>query len=239
MKQFDLMACYSLAWKSFSKWWIPLTVISFFVVFFQILPQILGMSDFSELVHDFIAMVKAIIASDSDTLDVLSVKIVERSNTITREIMKVGTILFPLTALLSIILIMQANLAVKDSNKRERSLFELLYISFLHVVLAIVKLFAFVLLIVPGVYLYIKLLFVSLVMLEENKGFWEAIKKSWILTEGNFWMLFTLVFLNSSVQGVLATTIIGAIPATAFVNTARAAAYRQLLLASEAPTQGV
>lgn len=237
MKQFDLMACYSLAWKSFSKWWIPLTAISFFVVFFQILPQILGMSGFSELIHDFIEMVKAILASDADKLDMLSAKIVERANTITREVMKMGTVLFPLTALLSILLIMQANLAVKDTNKRERTFIELIYISFLHVVMAIVKLLAFVLFIVPGVYLYIKLLFVSLVMLEEKKGFWDAIKKSWELTEGNFWMLFTLVFLNSSVQGMLATTIIGAIPATAFVNTARAAAYRQLLLASEAPPQ--
>lgn len=237
MKQFDLMACYSLAWKSFSKWWIPLTAISFFVVFFQILPQILSMGEVSEFKNDAIAMVKAIIDSDADTIDTLSTQIVERSNSISTGVMKMGTVLFPLTALLSILLIMQANLAVKDTNKRERTFLELIYISFLHVVLAIVKLFAFVLFIVPGVYLYIKLLFVSLVMLEEKKGFWDAIKKSWELTEGNFWMLFTLVFLNSSVQGMLATTIIGAIPATAFVNTARAAAYRQLLLASEAPPQ--
>lgn len=239
MKKFDLIDCYKLAWKSFSKWWIPLTLISFFVVFFQILPQILSMGELSSFKKDTIEIFVAIFNSDADKLETLSASIVDKSQSISVNFMKMGTILFPLTALLSIVLIMQANLAVKDTNKRERTFFELIYISVVHVVLAIVKLFAFFLFVIPGVFLYIKLLFVSLVMLEEKEGVWTAIKKSWQLTEGNFWPLLTLVVLNTSVQGMVVPTIIGAIPATAFVNTARASAYRQLLLASQEQTKEV
>lgn len=237
VKQFDVMACYKLAWKSFSKWWIPLTVISFFVVFFQILPQILSMGEVSSFKKDVVDIFVAAFNQDADKLDSLSVAITDRSQNITTNFMKMGTILFPLTALLSIILIMQANLAVKDTNKRDRTFFELIYISIVHVVLALVKLLAFFLFVIPGVYLYIKLLFVSLVMLEEKESVWTAIKKSWQLTEGNFWPLLMLVVLNTSVQGMVVPTIIGAIPATAFVNTARASAYRQLLMDSCEETQ--
>lgn len=232
MKNFDLLACYKLAWNSFSKWWIPLSLISFFIVLFQILPQILSMGELSSFKKDTIDIFIAIFNSDADKLEMLSASIVERSQSLSKSLMKMSTILFPLTALFSVLLIMQANLAVKDTNKRERSFPELIYISIVHVVLAIVKLLAFFLFVIPGVYLYIKLLFVSLVMLEENEGVFVAIKKSWQLTDGNFWSLLTLVVVNTSVQGMVVPTIIGAVPATAFVNTARASAYRQLLLAS-------
>lgn len=237
MKSFDIRACYKLAWTSFSKWWIPLTVISFFIVFFQILPQILSMGEMSSFKEDVINIFIAMFNSDADALETLSASIVERSQNLSMSMMKMGTVLFPLTALFSIVLIMQANLAVKDTNKRERNILELIYISFVHVVLAVVKLVAFFFFIIPGVFLYIKLLFVSLVMLEEKKSVWEAIAKSWKLTEGNFWSLLVLVVLNTTVQSAVVPTIIGAIPATAFVNTARASAYRQLLLAERAEQQ--
>ena len=37
----SLKKCYSLSWKSFSKWWIPLCLISAFVLLFEIGPRIM------------------------------------------------------------------------------------------------------------------------------------------------------------------------------------------------------
>jgi hypothetical protein len=51
---------------------------------------------------------------------------------------------------------------------------------------------------------------------------------SWQMTDGNFWRLFLLMFMNTVIQTVSMPTIIGGIPATGFANTARAAAFRML-----------
>ena len=124
---------------------------------------------------------------------------------------------------------MYANWAVKDRRDAGRPFLFIVYIAVVHVLLAIGKLSAFFFLIVPGVYLYVKLLFVSLIMLEQKKGALSAIKTSWMMTSGNFWRLFLLVVINALIQFVAVITIVGVIPATGFVNTARAAAFRMLL----------
>ena len=123
---------------------------------------------------------------------------------------------------------MYANWAVKNRREKRRPLPTLIYIAIVHVILAIAKMLAFFFFFIPGAYLYIKLLFVSLIMLEEKKGAREAIQMSWQMTEGNFWKLFLLVVVNSGIQMLAMPTIIGEIPATGFANTARAAAFRML-----------
>ncbi len=229
MTGFNISECYSLAWKAFSKWWIPLSLISLLIIVFQIIPQIMSHSEIIQIKKTAFSLIEAVVQNDIQRLDILSLEILEKTNQLSLNFIKIAVYLFPLTALLSIILIMKANLAVKDSAKRERSYPELIYISLVHIFYAIIKLFAFFFFIIPGFYLYIKLLFVSLIMLEEKKGVKEATIESWTMTAGNFWRLFALVALNTGIQGVAASTVIGAVPATAFVNTARAAAYRQLL----------
>lgn len=228
MPAFNLSSCYKESWKSFSKWWIPLTVIAFFIVLFQVLPQILSWSEIASFKETLKASMKALLSDDKENLLEALDLIRVQSKALSVQLLKMGTIVFPLIALFSIILIMRANLAVKDQSKGDDSLGRVAFISLVHVLLAIVKLFAFILFIVPGVFLYVKLLFVSLIMIEEKMGTWEAIKKSWHMTEGNFMNLLLLVIINSSVQILTVPTIIGTIPATAFVNTARATAYQQL-----------
>jgi len=53
-------------------------------------------------------------------------------------------------------------------------------------------------------------------------------KISWQMTNGNFWKLFLIVLMNTGSQLLALPTIIGAIPVTGFVNTARAAAFRMI-----------
>ena len=136
--------------------------------------------------------------------------------------------LFPFVALVTISLLMYANWAVKDKKGKRKHVAVLIYIALVHVLLAIGKLMAFFLFLIPGFYVYVKLLFVSLIMLEEKKGALEAIKASWTMTRGNFWRLFLLTAINTILQIIAAPTIIGLVPVTGFANTARAAAFRML-----------
>ena len=92
--------------------------------------------------------------------------------------------------------------------------------------ISIIKIIPFLFFILPGIYIYVKLLFVSLIMLEKKCTARAAVKLSWKMTDGHFWELFFLVFINSGIQLAALTTILGEIPATGFVNTARAAAFR-------------
>jgi len=137
---------------------------------------------------------------------------------------------FPFIALLSMILLTWANAAVKDRRNKNSS-GRMLTITGVHLLLAFVKGLAFAFFILPGFYLYVRLLFVTLILLEEKEtGMVEAVRKSWAMTDGNFWNLLTLVCLNGTLQLAVSPTIIGLIPATGFANTARAAAYQMLKL---------
>jgi len=148
-------------------------------------------------------------------------------NTAAKKLTRLTAYVFPFVALLTVILLMYSNIAIKNRRDR-RPLGRLIYITLVHIVLAFIKAFAFCFFILPGFYVYIKLMFVSLIMLEEDSTATEAVQKSWQMTTGNFWRLFLLIFLNTVLQTGSLLTIIGFIPATGFVNTARAAAYHQL-----------
>lgn len=220
--------CYKLAWKSFSKWWIPLCLISGIVVIFQIIPRILVRDEVRELGTTASSFLNAISENDQERLEEISEKAAVQTSTLMRKLSKSGLYVFPIVCLFTIILLMYANGAVKNSKEIQRPFYFLVYISIVHVVLAFVKLSAFFLLLFPGVYLYIKLLFVSLIMLEGENSAAAAIKTSWQITRGNFWKLFLLILMNTALQFAVAPTIIGVIPVTGFTNTARAAAFRRI-----------
>jgi len=225
--EFSVGACYALAWRSFSKWWIPLCLISGIIVVLQIVPHLLVRSEVNELKVAAYTLATAVSQNDADKVQEISSKLAE-AGTLANKLASFALCLFPLIGLLTVILLMYANWAVRDRHERRRPLAALLYIALVHVVLAIGKLAAFLFCFVPGAYLYIKLLFVSLTMLEEKKGAAAAIVISWRMTRGNFWRLFLLILMNTGIQILAAPTIIGAIPATGFANTARAAAFRMI-----------
>jgi len=226
--KFNIIGCYALAWRSFSKWWIPLCLISGIIVVFQIVPRILTRADMNEFRITTRSFMSAFSENDWDKLEQMSPKMAEQTGLLINKLVRFGMYVFPLVALLTIILLMYANWAVKNTHEKRRRFSTLVYIAFVHVVLAGGKLLAFFFCFFPGVYLYIKLLFVSLIMLEAKKSARAAIKISWQMTNGNFWKLFLIVLMNTGVQSLVLPTIIGAIPVTGFVNTARAAAFRMI-----------
>ncbi len=226
--KFNIIGCYALAWRSFSKWWIPLCLISGIIVVFQIVPRILTRADTNEFMITASSFITAVSENDLDKLEQMSPKMAEQTGILISKLVRLGMYVFPLIAFLTVILLMYANWAVKNTHERRKRVSTLVYIAFVHVVLAVGKLLAFCFCFLPGVYLYIKLLFVSLIMLEEKKGARAAIKISWQMTNGNFWKLFLIVLINTGSQLLALPTIIGTIPVTGFINTARAAAFRMI-----------
>ena len=152
----------------------------------------------------------------------------EESLAYTVKLLKLLLVAIPFIALLSITLLTWANAAVKD-RRNGTTAGQLFRITGVHLLLTFVKGVAFALFILPGFYLYVRLLFVTLIMLEEKEiGMMDAIRKSWGMTRGDFWSLLTLICLNGTLQFMVVPTIIGLIPVSGFANTARAAAYQML-----------
>ena len=225
----SVVDCYALAWRSFAKWWIPLCLLSGFIFVVQIVPRILVRADVNELKAATRSLVTAALENDQVELEEVLSEVAAQTDVLMRKLATYGLCLFPVVALLTIILLAYANWAVKGRREERKPVHTLVYIAFVHVVLAIVKLMAFLFFFLPGAYLYIKLLFVSLIMLEEKRSAPAAIRISWQMTAGNFWKLFLLVLMNSAIQLLALPTILGEIPATGFANTARAAAFRMIL----------
>ena len=224
----NVIRCYALAWKSFSKWWIPLCLISGIIFLFEIVPRILVRADVNELKITARSSLTAVLENDPAKLAEILPKVRAQTTRLMRRLARFGLYIFPFIALFTIILLMYANWAVKNRQETRRPLTTLIYIALVHVMLAIGKLLAFFFFFVTGAYLYVKLFFVSLIMLEGKKEAAAAITISWQMTRGNFWEIFLIVVMNTGIQFLSLPTVIGTIPATGFANTARAAAFRMI-----------
>lgn len=233
----DMVGCYRLAWRSFAKWWIPLCLLSGLIVVFQIAPRMLMRSEVRDARAALQDFAGAVISNDLERMAETSAEAEQHVRVLLRRASLSTAYLFPFIALLTVLLLMQANRAVKNRADAGRPFLFLVYIAVVHVIVAIGKAAAFLLFFFPGVFLYIKLLFVSLIMLEDGKGARAAVATSWRMTTGNFWRLLALVLVNTAVQMLMLPTIIGEIPATGFVNTARAAAFRMLRDSSRVPPE--
>lgn len=94
---------------------------------------------------------------------------------------------------------------------------------------AIATFLGFILLIIPGIIIFIKLYFVNLLIVDKGFGPIQAVKKSWKMTKGHFWnlFLFGLALLGLNLLGALAFLIglLWTIPTT---SIATAYVYRKL-----------
>ncbi len=225
---FSLKKCYALSWKSFSKWWIPLCLISAFILLFEVAPRIMLRPETAALKQTFSEVVSVAQTGTLEEIETMLLDAQAVSRAYTVKLAKLLLAALPFIALLSIILLTWANAAVKDRHNKN-STGRMLSITGIHLLLTFVKGVAFAFFILPGFYLYVRLLFVTLILLEEKEiGMMDAVRKSWTITRGDFWGLLALICLNGTLQLVVAPTLIGLIPATGFANTARAAAYQML-----------
>jgi hypothetical protein len=132
----------------------------------------------------------------------------------------------PFVALLGVLIIATSLMAVRD-KRRTLSPFRLLGIALFQLLLSVVKMLLLVTIFPLGVFVYIKLYFATLFMLDGEAPL-DALSKSWKITAGHFGGLFLLLFLNTLIQFFAGLTVIGFLPATGFVATARATAFSML-----------
>jgi hypothetical protein len=224
-------ASYSMAWKAFSKWWIPLCLVSGVWVFFDLLPSLLTQYSMSQKPNELLIILHKIVmgfnAQDYDSITLG----VEQFNALSahymQTLLKFSLYLLPIALLVSTLLMAISVMAVQNKKKRY-SLGTILKVLLASLLLTFIKIFLLILLFPLGVYLYIKLYFVSLFMLEKDQGMIEAIKNSWQLSGGYFWPLLSISVTNNLIQMAVSSTIVGLIPSTGFVRTTRTAAFELL-----------
>lgn len=230
MNTLSLKKCYALSWKSFRKWWIPLCLISTVILLFEVGPRIMLRPETAALKQAFLEVVEGVQGATLEEVEGMLLEAQSESWAYTVKLLKLLLLALPVITLLSVLLLTRANMAVKDHRSTNLP-GRMLCIAGVHLLLAFVKGLAFAFFILPGLYLYTRLFFVTLIMLEEKEyRMMRAIQKSWMMTRGNFWNLLALICLNGTLQLAVAPTLIGLIPATGFANTVRAAAYQMLKL---------
>jgi len=225
--RFSLKACYSKAWKAFAKWWIPICLFAGVLMVFQLGSRKLAKAESSAMGQTLAQIVTAVEQDDLDQAEILVYELNETMLAYAKKLMVSMLYAAPFVALVAVLLICTSLMAVKDRRSRYPPK-RIINVSLMHMVLAFVKVLLIFLLLPLGLFIYVKLFFVSLLMLEEGHSPAKAITESWHMTDGNFWPLLGMVAINGTFQLAMAPTIIGLVPATGFANTARAAAYSML-----------
>jgi len=96
---------------------------------------------------------------------------------------------------------------------------------------AILVLVGLLLLILPGLYLLVKLAFVEYLVVDRRMGTIEALKESWHMTEGREGTLFALLAMSVLIfLGGLLLCIVGVIPAMIWISTSYAVLYHTYCL---------
>jgi len=222
---FSIETCYAAAWKSFSKWWIPLCLLAAFLLFFHWLPR--HFSSSSEEAQQFAQTLADLSSTGGATaLEAHLPEVMESLSAYVQKWVKLSLMATPFVALLGVLIIATSLMAVRDQRCPLAPL-RLLGVSVFQLLLSVVKMLLLIAIFPLGLFVYIKLYFATLFMLDGEPPL-EAISKSWKITTGHFGGLFLLLFLNTLIQFFAGITVIGFLPATGFVATARATAFSML-----------
>jgi len=223
----SLKACYAKAWKAFAKWWIPICLIAGVLMVFELGPRQLAKAESSAMGETISQIITAFEQNDLERVEALSIELNEALLSYAKTVLTFTLYAAPIVAILTILLLCASVMAVKNQRIRY-SPGHILWVALANLLVVFVKVLLLFLFLPLGVYLYIKLYFVSLAMVEEHQSLIAAIKRSWETSAGNFWPLLGMVVLNGTLQLAMVPTLVGLIPATGFANTARASAFELL-----------
>ena len=244
MKKININLCFKEAWRGFKGWWIPLCLVSAAIMLTQIsVPKRIAQKEletlkpykqaytefktdvkknptqFFPLYKDFILKCSELSSEPQTILTFLKLAI------------KITLIIGLIVCILNIIMIVLAKASVEPDKKKrtvKRDLSRGIILSLSYILLSFIKVIPFFFCFFPGVYIYCKLYFTGFIITEESAEPFTAMKKSWKMTEGNFFEVLIIFLVTIVVNVVSIMTIIGVIPGTSYNYTLRAAAYRQL-----------
>ncbi|MCF7817754.1 MAG: hypothetical protein K9M54_07715 [Kiritimatiellales bacterium] len=227
VKPLSIKACYSKAWKAFAKWWIPICLIAGFLMAFEWIPKQFVTPDSQSLNQRVTEIVETYNQGDMDRLEVMVTELNEDLMAYAKKMVIFSLYIAPFALVFTILLLATSLMAVKNQHIRYAPK-RMVVVALTHLVIAFVKVLLIFLILPLGMYVYVKLSFVSLLMLDNEQSPTAAVRESWSMTEGNFWPLFGIVAINGTLQIAMIPTVIGLIPATGISNTARAAAFTML-----------
>ena len=95
--------CYSLAWKSFARWWIPICLVSGLLFVFEIAPRILMKADearLEETIQQFVNAASEAAKGDPSALARVFPELQEQVNSFARKTINIAVRLFPSLLLL-------------------------------------------------------------------------------------------------------------------------------------------
>ena len=222
-----LKPCYSKAWKSFAKWWIPICLLAGGLMVFNWIPKQFAQAESSALSQTIDEIVAAAGQDDLSQLEALTTELIETMRAYAAKLLTFSFYAAPFAALLTVLLYCASLMAVKDRRTRY-SPKGIAVATLFQFIIAPLKVLLIFLLLPLGIFVYVKLLFVTLLMLEEGNSPAEAITTSWKMTTGSFWPLLGMTLINGTLQIAMVPTVVGLIPASGFANTARAAAFTML-----------
>ena len=246
MNKICLKAALKTALKGFSAWWIPLCIFSSVILLNQdwlpkyVVEQTDEWSQFDPYRKAYASFSKSL---ESNPVDLASVKRFQNDVlTITNRpgiqdqirsfVFKVSIALICLVSVACVmyaVMIMVAKAAVSDGNEQHlrRDVRRTLPVSLSFLLLAFLKVMSMIVFI-PGIYFYIRLMFTGLIITEKSANPLKAIAESWRLTRNDFAKIVQL-FVICFVTDIFAIiTIVGFIPAEPFKYTLRASVYKQL-----------
>lgn len=125
--------------------------------------------------------------------------------------------------------------AIREEEADLRILFEGFRTKYLNIVLANLIVFALVILgtfmlIIPGIIVWCRLVFVSYLVMDKNMEPMKAVEKSWQMTRGHGWEIFGMAILSFFVFiGGVIVFIVGAIISLMWIHSAFAAMYQSVL----------
>lgn len=224
---FSIKECYTQAWIAFSKWWIPLCLLSGIIFLFGWLPKLFVRVESAQITSSIVEFINILQQGSADevafaiaqTNDLIFIYVIK--------LLRLSLYILPVVALLTVVLYGISIMAV--NNRRIRYSFAtIVKVTFFQFIIAPVKILLLFFVFPLGVFIYIKLFFVTFLMLEQNRSFGKAIKESWAMTTGYFWSLVGVVCINSVLQVGMGLTVIGIIPCNGFTSTVRAIAFKGL-----------
>lgn len=136
-------------------------------------------------------------------------------------------ILFTLVSLFLILIIckmvydaVKSNVSISEAVNLSARKFVFIFIAL--ILYSLIVLMGFIALIIPGIFLSIKFVFVTYFILLNNEKIIDSFKKSWQITKGNWWRIFGLylIFLIpiTVLSGIAMSVALVSIPAALFID---------------------
>ena len=246
MSQIQLIKAIDRGVRKVSWWWLPLCTISLIIVFTQNWLPELTAQYFDEWKHfePYRTEIKVFEAAlDKSVLDFSSIynfrdqlivitsdhQMQKHISTFcTKMALALSCISF-VACFLYVFMIIFSKSAILGKGKSTLSLDSkrawLSTIGF--AVLAVIKVVS-ILIFIPGIYFYIRLMFTGIIITEKSANPFLAIYRSWILTRGEFRKLFMLFIFELVLNVVAVITVIGVVPIPPLRYTIRTSVYLQL-----------